>query len=241
MIRFLILAAQRTGSTVVGDALDQHSEISCEREMFLAGQKRPRSYNQFLQHSHWRRLEARLRPARSIESYLRGFFHAEPPLRAVGMKLMYNQRSAVLDRWIDVHRPRIIHLVRHNAVKVIVSRLTAERRGVYHVGSNEQAPEGAVEIPTEKLLSELEKLEAAVADQRSWLADRDALEISYEELLSDREALFTRLHEYLGVSPAGVPPLPLRKVNPDELARAVANFGELEERLRGTRFADQLD
>ena len=134
MIRFLILAAQRTGSTVVGDALDQHPEISCEREMFLAGQKRPRSYSQFLQHSHWRRLEARLGPARSIESYLRGFFHAEPPVRAVGMKLMYNQRGTVLDRWIDVHRPRIIHLVRHNAVKVIVSRLTAERRGVYHVG-----------------------------------------------------------------------------------------------------------
>lgn len=241
MVRFLILAAQRTGSTVLGDALDQHPQVSCEREMFLEGQKRPRSYARFLASSRWRRAQARLAPRRALGAYLEGFFRGEPPLRAVGMKLMYNQRSALIDRWIETEQPHLVHLVRHNAVKVIVSRLTAEARGIYHVERGGALPEGAIAIPTEKVLAELEKLEQSVAAQREWLGGKRHLEVSYEDLIAEPAPLFDRLHAFLGVAPAPPPPLPLQKVNPDSVAATIANHAELADRLRGTRFATQLD
>ncbi len=238
---FLIWTTQRTGSTVFWRTLDRHPEIEGHGEMFLPEMKREDSYASFLARSRWARLEQRAAPERSVRRYLAELYAGAPGVRAVGFKLMYNHLSPPLERWIEGERPLVVHLVRRHLLKLLVSRVAAEQRGLYHLEPGERPPADRVKRDPATLVTHLDKVAAELERGAALASACGALEIAYEDLLADRTASYTRVFEFLGVSAAPPPDDPLRKINPDALPELVENWDEVVAALRGTPFERHLE
>ena len=234
--RFLIWTTQRTGSTVFWRTLDRHPAIEGHGEMFLPEMTRADSYPAFLSASRWARLERRLAPARSVARYLERLYDAGPGVHAVGFKLMYNHLTPPLAAWIEREHPRVIHLVRRNLLKLMVSRLAAEQRGLYHLEPGKAPPADRVKLDPAEVASRLEKIAAEVERGTAFADAHGALTVEYEELLSDRTGTYARVFDFLGAPPWIPGEEPLRKINPDSLAELVEDFDSVAAALRGTRF-----
>jgi len=240
--RFVVWTTQRTGSTVFWRTLDRHPEVEAHGEMLLPTMKRDDAYASFLAASPWRRLERRLAPARSLDRYLAQLYRGAPGVRAVGFKLMYNHLTPELRRFLERERPKLLHLVRGNLVKLLASRVAAERRGLYHLDPGAEAPADRVVLDPDDLVARLEKIEAEIAGGRALAAGHDALELAYEDLLVHRDETYARVFAFLGVAPPAAPlPAPLRKINPDALPDLVENWDAVREALLGTRFGAHLE
>jgi LPS sulfotransferase NodH len=238
--RFLIWTTQRTGSTVFWRTLDRHPEVEAHGEMFLPEMKREDSHASFLARSPWARLEQRVAPGRSMARYLAQLYAGGPGVRAVGFKLMYNHITPPLERWIAREKPLVVHLVRRNLLKLLVSRVSAEQRGLYHLEPGEAPPADRVKLDPGVLVTRMEKITAELERGAALATARCALEVAYEDLLADRTATYARVFEFLGVSPAPVPEEPLRKINPDALPELVENWEAVVIALRGTPFEEHL-
>ena len=67
--RFVLLATQRTGSTVIWQTLDRHPRVAAFGEMFLEGLAHPASFATYLRASPLRRLALRAAPRRTTARY----------------------------------------------------------------------------------------------------------------------------------------------------------------------------
>lgn len=239
---FLIWTTQRTGSTVFWRTLGHHPRIEAHGEMFLPEMTREDSYASFLGASRWRRLERWLSPSRSVARYCDRLFAGGPGVDAVGCKLMYNHLSPPLEAWIDRARPKLVHLVRRNHLKLLASRVAAERRGLYHLEPGADVPADRVALDPREVATRLERIAREVERGRAFTAGRDAMEVAYEDLLAEREATYTRVFTFLGVPAPEAPlPEPLRKINPDSLPELIGNYDEVRRSLEGTPFSAFLE
>lgn len=238
--RFLIWTTQRTGSTVFWRTLDRHPEIEGHGEMFLPAMTREDAYGAFLARSRWARLEARTAPTRSVRRYLTELYSGGPGAAAVGFKLMYNHLTPPLAAWIERERPRVIHLVRRNLLKMWVSRVAAEQRGLYHLEPEKAPPADRVKLDPLTLVADLEKIATEVERGAGFAESRGALPVAYEDMLADREATYARVFEFLGVAAWAPAEEPLRKINPDSLSELVENLDEVVDALQGTPFEAHL-
>jgi len=238
--RFLIWTTQRTGSTVFWRTLDRHPEVEGHGEMFLPTMTREDAYGAFLARSRWARLEARAAPERSVRRYLAELYSGRPGAAAVGFKLMYNHLTPPLAAWIERERPRVIHLVRRNLLKMCISRVAAEQRGLYHLEPGQPPPADQVKLEPTTLVAQLEKIAAELERGAAFAHARGAISVAYEDLLTDRPATYARVFDFLGVTPWTPTEEPLRKINPDSLPELVANFDEVAATLRGTPFEVHL-
>jgi LPS sulfotransferase NodH len=135
----------------------------------------------------------------------------------------------------------VLHLVRRNLLKILVSRIAAEQRGLYHLEPGEQRPADRVKLDVVDLSARLEKL-ATELERGSALAETwGAFPVAYEDLLRDRDATYAGVFDFLAVAPWTPTEEPLRKINPDSLAELVENFDAVAGALRGTRFEVHVD
>jgi len=208
--------------------------------MFLPAMTREDSYAAFLAASRWSKLEARAAPGRSVGRYLAGLYSGAPGSAAVGFKLMYNHLTPSLTSWIERERPRVIHLVRRNLLKLLVSRVAAEQRGLYHLDPEQRPPVDRVKLDPTTLVARLEKITEELERGAAFAEARGALTVGYEDLLEDRVATYARVLEFLGVSSSVPANDPLRKINPDSLADLLANLDEVTDALRGSPFEYHL-
>jgi len=239
--RFLIWTTQRTGSTVFWRTLDRHPEIEGHGEMFLPTMTREDSYPAFVARSAWAKLEARAAPARSMRRYLTELYSAPSGTSAVGFKLMYNHLTPPLASWIAREHPKGIHLVRRNLLKLMISRVAAEQRGLYHLEPGEEPPSDRVTLDPATLLTRLEKIAAEFERGSAFAETLGALPVVYEDLVAQRDATYARVFDFLEVTPSIPAPEPLRKINPDSLSELVANLDEVKETLRGSAFESHLE
>ncbi len=236
---FLLLATQRTGSTVVWQTLDAHPRLRVRGEMFMKGMEHPESYPASL--ARWdRRLRARLAPGASVQRYLNGFFAERAGIDAAGFKLMYSQARPEIWDWLEARRGDVLHLVRANPLKILISKAAAEASGRRHLPPGERHAPRPVALPTEGLLESLDRIRAQVDTHRARLEGLRHLEITYEELLAAPQALFDRCFSFLGVEPRPVE-LALRKLMPDAVRDALTNYEEVAAILAGTPHAALLD
>ncbi len=207
MHKFVILTTQRTGSTYLWRCLDSHPSIASHGEMFLPSVPWENSYSHYVKANRRRRFEHLLRRRRSVNAYLADFFVPYRELEAAGFKLMYDQirRYPDLWKWIfrdDVH---VLHLVRKNTLKLIVSREAARIRKQYH------STEGPVRqvrfrLTTKKIARQIGEIEGRVQRHRDRLSKTRHLEVCYEDLFSNQEKLIAAILAFLGVETTYVLP-----------------------------------
>lgn len=238
---FILLASQRTGSTVVWRTLDQHPEVSAKGELFLRESSDLESYSAVASRTWASRLTSRLAPQWHTGRYLDRATRPPPEGQAAGFKLMYSQVPPGFWRWCAQRKPSFIHLQRRNLLKVLVSKAAAEQSGVRHREVTDSHSFGKVDLPTTDLADRLDRLHSDVAAHERLLEGHRVHCAYYEDLLDDPTTFFSELFDFLAVAPMAAPLLSLRKLVPDRLEDAVENADQVREALASTPYAMWVD
>jgi LPS sulfotransferase NodH len=224
-VRFVIVAARRTGSNLLCTLLDSHPAILCHHELF-----NPRGIFQALS----RRGEGfdlgtiAERDADPNAFLDRIWREACGPL-CVGFKMTHGQAEATLQHVLADRGVRKIVLHRRNRVKTWYDQ-------------GELAPaRPRLEIDVRDLREHVARNEAFYERVEDSLMEtgQDFLRIFYEDLWIPAQR--ARLQGFLGVPPADTDLEPRSvKQNPRDLRDVLANFDELAEALRGDALRDEL-
>lgn len=238
-VRFVIVAARRTGSNWLCTLLDSHPAILCHHELF-----NPAGifYAQRLRHGPFSLGSVEQRDADPV-GFVERVFGDSGGHPCLGFKLTHGQAEPVLDHVLADPAVRKIVLRRRNRVKTCVSEKVAEKLDSWEVYR-------AADLPAQTPRFELdpgelrehaarnerfyERIEAALAGTR-----QSCLRVCYEDLASPEE--HRRLLSFLDRVPAGTALEPTSvKQNPIDLREIVINFDELSEALRGDPLRDEL-
>ena len=138
-------------------------------------------------------------------------------------------------------RVRIIHLIRRNALDVVLSKEAgAAREGRLHARDGEDVEEVRLNLDTDTLLRRMTLHGRAVAGARVRFkrVGLPYTEVVYEDLADD-DSGFAWLFEFLEVEPAPVSSS-LQKLNPTSHEELIENYGEVRDALAETEFASLL-
>lgn len=242
MIKFVLVTRGRTGSTVVLDSLNKLNSVTALQEPFLSGgslgkMRTPENrevyrYFRYLEmRSGWARLFSFLFRQSTLRKYLDILTQETTQQKkgAFGFKVLshhfdqYSALAPVLRR----EGYRFIYL-RRNPARQVVSGMVAAQLGEYNSRKivKEHAPvvldgqEFAEKVHGEEVRTgeDLERLKA-------WGVPM--IELRYEDFLSDRDAFFRCITDFLGL-PAERPPASEYKVMIASLEDSVANLDELK-------------
>lgn len=242
--RFVVVGVQRSGTTLVTTSLDSHRSVYCAGELFKM--RNPRAgvdvrdggYRNYINTSVRLKLSHHVFRRGLVRNYLDSFFN-QPGFEAVGFKLMRNhlypgQFPSLIPYLID-RQIRVIHVIRDNVLKTHLSRLMAQRSGMFH-GTRERDLSSRIEIPTNDLVHKLSR----IAEQNAQLTQIFAgntpyLACTYEQFSADHESEARRLLEFLELKITTLR-TPLVKLTSDDLSAIVENLDVVRDCLRGTQF-----
>ncbi len=227
-VRFVVVSAARSGSTLLRTYLDGHPQLCCHGE--LLGFRRILGLSMKGLPSwpgrHSQDLALELLPLRSRDpvGFLRRVLDDSVDL-AVGFKALYQhlddpQFAEVLDWLIDCTELRVIHLQRRNGLRRYVSyeRHRRNRRDPASTGQ----PLTIDPVAARQDLGEVERRRARIDRE---LAAHPALAVAYEDLLADTVAQRRRILSFLGV---GDEELAFRtEPSAEKLRDTIANYDEI--------------
>lgn len=237
----VILTTQRTGSTFLVECLRSHPEIFVSGEILNGMPDRPGPsyrgpFKQVVKVANMIRRGAWYPPFRL------GRFYSGQDGKVRIFKAMYNQlaRPFALSFLQGVEGLRVIHLSRHNLLKVHVSTLLMpKRRQLQAVAPTEPV---WIRVDPNKAIARMRQARASFQKFDDAFARKARLHIHYEDLVDGprlQPATGERICEFLGVSQ-----LPMRsrliKMNPESLRDMVTNYDELADAISKTEFADML-
>jgi LPS sulfotransferase NodH len=236
--RFVIVAAERTGTNLLVSLLNQHEYCLCGNELFnpvnIARDTIPWPD---IAEPERERLIA-LRRADAVEfwkdlcatSLSRGY-------RAVGFKLMYSHgltERALLEYLLVDRGIRVIHLTRRNLLRRLVSERQARATNQWAVVSGAKVDSRLpVAITINDFVESIQIVEAQQARFHSMFRDHPVLRIVYEDLAERPERVAARAAEFLGLSQrSNRPSIVYQKTGAEDLSQAITGFDELRARVR---------
>ena len=255
-VRFILLSHLRSGTHFLRSSLESHPEIVCQTELFNAN---ARTLPYPLSTPTAEILDRWGFPPRPPGVRASGFvIHAYHPgtLRAFPWLRPNPAWDDVWDRLAAMPDLRVVALERRDLLRRHLSQLVADRTRRWHawdpgrvgavthlgapppddqVGPPRPDPEPIV-VDVARMLTDFEEVEACRRRARARLAGQPAIEVTYEELCADYGAVCARVQSFLGVEPRALTPA-LVKLERRPLADAIANWRDVRERLRGTRWA----
>jgi len=267
VVRFVIVSNARTGSTMLVDALNSHPRVRCFREIF--NRLRPEidyavpGYDGTNRdHINQRYLD----PAAFLRAQVYGPEAAT--MDAIGFKVHYGHFEGfpkllgVLQEDTGI---RVIHLVRRNALRALVSLRLAETTGEWaRFRRTEMTVGGAVRsgrrrlraaavrfglrkgsapsvrLSPEECVSYFEETSSLAAEYAASFASHTVLNVTYEELLEMRDVVFEATLDFLGVERAPLQTT-LERQRPEPLRVLIENYDEIAATLRGTAYAEFLE
>lgn len=242
MIRFIIATTQRSGSSLMRMSLQDYPGIQCHGDLFINVPKPewPMEYQNYIRRSLFRKLEHRFYRRALIKRYLNWVLSHDRQSLAVGFKLMYNQARRYPDavEWIRAHDFRVVHLVRKNSLRTLISEKIANSTRVYT--TTKDAEQQTLELDPPAVLNELRRRQALVEQHPALWTGCPLLEISYESFVANRDLESRRLLEFLEVPYRGPLESSLRKISRRTLRETVANYDEVSAALAGTQFETLL-
>lgn len=238
--RFIILTQARCGSELLANLVDGHPQVTCHAELFSHVTGHPERFNSFLDRVPQK--YDRNDPATAValaKIYLDTVFDEDR--QYVGFKLLVEQ--------IDQHpylpsllfgqseEPiKVIRLIRKNELKVLLSRVGAKQRNLWH--TTERVARQAIEMPTgEELLAELAAIRQANKRILETAPGNPGLVVAYEDFQYEKRNTLKAIQNFLGVPEVQVQS-PMRKITSDSLAEAIANYDQVRQTLMGTEFAN---
>lgn len=156
--------------------------------------------------------------------------------------LHYNQIEMLPNRLVlhILSTTRMVHLVRENVLRSMVSDLAAVHRKTLPPELVSPGAPISITLPADSLVQELQRQEQEIADWRKLLAPVTACELTYENLVADTSGECGKVLAALRLPPHDLSS-GLQRMTPQPLREVVANFEEVAAVLAGTRFAPMLD
>jgi LPS sulfotransferase NodH len=229
-VAFVIMFHARSGSTYLVEALERHPDVRCEYEVMAA--RREKGYGPKEQLTFAGNLLGRT-PGR---------------VKAVGSK---TKLGDVLNRdgFASLLRERdakILHLQRHNVVKLVVSLFNAERvherTGDWNAYNAADLAKMPFTIDPGDFRVRLEQAVRRRYELRDFVQSLalPTTHLFYEDLLMDRSAFLERTFRFIGVEPIEVTGRTLKSTR-DDLRLMLLNFDELRASYAVTEYAEMFD
>ena len=225
--RLVVVTEGRSGSEALVTRLNSHPQVLCDSEILAFRRRRP----------------DRLVEGRARLAGIRG-------CRAYGFKVLTGHilttqhlpdASNHLRRMAD-NGWLVVHLSRRNRLHQAISALRAHRTQ-YHFEDGHVPSFEPLRVDPAELLAFLGLYATSEGEAAELLRDVDALNLIYEDDLASPEAqerTVQRIVEALGL-PGAPTSTRQRRVHPASTRAMVANYDEVVELLRGTRYASYLD
>lgn len=239
MGKFVVISTQRTGSTLLIKLLDSHPEVLCAGEIFFPPSGSEYAIRKYVEQSSGRKLRHQLFRSGLVWEFLDDLY-AQEGYGAIGFKYMYSQARHIprcypsVLRYILENEIPVIHGVRKNALRVVLSRLASKASGVYR--SSAPVESRPIHVPAKTLKRELSRLREADIKWENRLSGLPYLQVDYESLVSNREREERRLLGFIGVEYQGALTTPFQKVGANSLQAMIENYAEVERVLKGTEF-----
>lgn len=222
--KYVIISRSRTGSNLLISLLDSHPQIMAKGELF-------------------RRLEEN-----STEGIWNDIFNKKQfGVKFVGFKIFYyhpidSEDKSVWNRLIEDKNIKVIHLVRENMLKTFVSRKIAEKTDTWKAKSKKSVSvqEKQVTLDFDECVNEFERIKQWEAWAREEFKGHDFHELSYEDLVSNRESTMKDLFSFFGVKNKQVESK-LKKQNAETLNQLILNYEEIKSELSRTQWSYLLD
>lgn len=239
MVRFVILAAPRTGSNLLCTLLNSHPGVLCHHEVFnpegiftaVTHRDRPLGLGT---------VEAR---DRDPLGFLERVWETGRGYRSVGFKWTRGQNETVLRHVVADRLIAKIVLRRRNRIKTLVSERIAQQTNQWEVYHERDllTDRPRVHLTADSLRRHVAANERFYGDLEAAIGKQDQrhLLVDYEDLF-DAEVQ-SRLVHFIGASPAGAALKAASvKQNPTDLRDLISNFDQLADELRGTPFEAEL-
>ncbi len=236
-VRFVIVSAPRTGSTLLARTLNSVPGVCCHGELLLPNRVRGfrDGFDPLAANADERKARAgallqqrESDPAGFVQSALTG------PESAIGMKVIYEDLlqprwRAVLNTLLTDPDLRWIHLQRQNPLRRYVSEQVMLAGGAIHSGMGGKAKSKVkVAIDIDDFQARTEQIRAQCKQIDDLLADQTAVSIFYEDLSADPGNTVAQACQLLNidVSPDQIEPA-LEKVGAADLSAAISNYAAL--------------
>jgi LPS sulfotransferase NodH len=243
-VRFIILSAARTGSNLLRHLLGSHPDIFAGGELFNAdlakqgtipwyevGARAPEQ-EQINSDEELNRLR-QADPGRFIEELIS--ITQDEGYRAIGFKCMYLFPSPedAAGRYLIADKDiRVIHLKRRNLLRRLLSFERALATDIWYRQRGSEAPElPAITLPIEKVIEDISRTEAWQKEYDERFKEHPLLEIFYEDLAENPQAIAARALNFLGMKASDELAVSLEKTGTDSLRAALKNYDELKSSL----------
>lgn len=236
-VKFVIVGAARTGSTLLVRTLNTLDGVRCHGE--LLGPEKVRGYEDGFNPVKATPSERQDRTARLLQE------RGADPVRfidraltsdyaATGFKALYSaflhpQWRGVITFLQSVPDIRFIHLTRKNDLRRYISERILLEGGPNHSGAGGRSETPIrIRVDIDDFLRKSAQVETERVEIASRLAHQSVLDIHYEELAAATAATVSRVCGFLGITgaPAVIEPA-LQKVGAANLRDTVSNFQEL--------------
>ncbi len=254
-----LLAKQRSGTRVFGHMLDSHPSVAYCSEVFHEKADLKNSYFHFLKTQIEKNLQNLdyIYPDRRQNSF-------EDFLVSTGNKygkdnfvldIKYNQLHHLNDYWhlinnqpqifnfIKKNNYPVIHLIRKNILKVLVSQLLASNHNVWHAKHENinNIRETKIKLDPDKIMNQIKNRKKEMNRISSFFKSyNNTLTIYYEDLFDETQE-FSRttietLSDFLQVDSNKFNSKPVYVKQTSFLSNVIENFDEIKESLKNTEF-----
>jgi LPS sulfotransferase NodH len=200
-------------------------------------------YYKYRSSSFKRQIAHRFNRKKLIYDFLSELYVEHHNAQAVGFKVNYSQinRYSEIISWIKHNDVKIIHLIRNNLLKRLVSHKIAHARNLLH--STQSVEPIKVRIDPKILIKDFKRRQIRFAKYRKrFIEVFDALfhEVSYESLVADFDTEIRKVLKFLDIDKLIPLTSELVKVNPDSLEDIIENYSEVKQALINTEFDNFL-
>jgi LPS sulfotransferase NodH len=234
--RFVILGAERSGTTLVRELLGSHPAVGVGGELFNYDLIR-RNEIPWWSGSVRDLDDLNALRASDPKAFVDRLFEMfkTPDRRTFGFKLMYRQverDSRVRDFLVADRGYRIIHVKRRNLLRRLLSEQRALKTERWFVKASEPRPDNpSVILSVDACIDDFSLTERMRTLYESYFKDHQMLELYYEDICADLPGTRSRLLAFLGLAEMGSVAIWSQKSAVDPLREAIENYDDLKAAL----------
>jgi len=250
--KFCVITTQRSGSNWLISLLKSHPELEVFGELFINEKRKDGTRRKFSNTTlppfyEFRKCHYPVRPF-STFNYLNTLNEWNGNHKVIGFKLMYydiSHRPEIMVK-IILDRYKIIHLIRDNYLDVTISEINAwgkKGAGIVHTLQNVKVP--PVHINIETLLQKLYSKENKVNKYTRFLnfIPNPVMTVYYDSLCSEKDLVLTSIADFLDIQNNQDIKFVSnqKKINTGQYSEKIANYEEVKQRLKDTKFKKLID
>jgi len=233
--KFIILGRSRTGSNFLRGLINNNSQVISVGEIFRNEDRIDWDSSTFETNSAVLALYQE-DPARFLNKYLFRKFPFE--IKAVGFKLFYYhaQNPPFLNIWRHLEDDKeihILHIKRKNLLQTHISRIRASQNDSWVNTTGEKEQQTSVYVDPINCLKDFEQTRKWELDADYKFQQHPKLEIYYEDLSNDYEAVLKSVQSFLGLSPFPAQPRTFKQ-SALTLAESISNYEDLKEYFKNS-------